>query len=46
VPIRVGDTGSRGFASNQAHLIWQDTTGAAPVEPFTLAGTVSPLGAD
>ena len=45
-PIRVGDTGSRGFASNQAHLIWQDTTGAAPVEPFTLAGTVSPLGSD
>ena len=45
-PIRVGETGSRGFASNQAHLIWQDTTGAAPVEPFTLGATVSPLGAD
>lgn len=45
-PIRVGDTGSRAFASNQAHLIWQDTTGVAPVEPFTAGGAVSPLGAD
>lgn len=45
-PISFGDTGGRGFASNQAHLIWQDTTGAAPVEPFTPGGTVSALGAE
>jgi prepilin-type N-terminal cleavage/methylation domain-containing protein len=42
-PLAVGTTGNRGFAANAANAIWQDTTGAAPVEPFTSAGTVSPL---
>lgn len=41
VPITVGATGARGFASSHASVIWQDTTGLAPVEPFAVAGTVS-----
>ena len=43
-PLAVGSTGSRGFASNIGSAIWQDTSGAAPAEPFTVGGTVSPLG--
>jgi type IV pilus assembly protein PilA len=38
------NTGRRGFATNHLGAIWQDTSGAAPPEPFVLAGTVSPLG--
>src|SRR5262245_10820305 len=44
IPLAIGMTGSRGFATNQNNAIWQDTSGAAPVEPFTLAGTVAPIG--
>jgi type IV pilus assembly protein PilA len=36
-------SGTRGFASNQNGTIWQDTTGGAPTEPFSRAGTVSPV---
>jgi hypothetical protein len=36
-------TGGRGFATNQGNTVWQDTTGAAPTEPFTPAGTVSTI---
>jgi type II secretory pathway pseudopilin PulG len=43
VPLDFGNTGSRAFASNEAHVIWQDTTGVAPTEPFTAAGTVTPI---
>jgi type IV pilus assembly protein PilA len=43
-PITVGGTGSRGFATNTAAALWQDSSGAVPAEPFTLAGTVAPLG--
>jgi hypothetical protein len=43
VPLDVGNTGNRGFASNEGHVIWQDTTGIAPAEPFMAAGTVSPI---
>jgi hypothetical protein len=43
VPLSYGNTGSRGFASSEQHVIWQDTTGAAPLEPFTTAGTVTPI---
>ncbi len=43
VPVTVGTTGNRGFATNAAGTIWQDTTGAAPAEPFATAGTVSPI---
>jgi type II secretory pathway pseudopilin PulG len=45
-PASIGGTGRRAFASNQAHMIWQDLTGVAPVEPFTAGGTTSALGAD
>jgi type IV pilus assembly protein PilA len=43
VPVDFGNTGSRAFASNEAHLIWQDTSGVAPTEPFTPGATVSPI---
>jgi prepilin-type N-terminal cleavage/methylation domain-containing protein len=45
-PLAIGGTGRRAFASNQAHVIWQDLMGVAPVEPFTAGGTVSPMEAD
>ena len=41
-----GNMGSRGFASSEDGTIWQDTSGAAPTEPFTQAGSVAPLGAE
>jgi type IV pilus assembly protein PilA len=43
-PLAPGSTGSRGFAANIAAAIWEDVSGAVPTEPFTLGGTVSPLG--
>jgi prepilin-type N-terminal cleavage/methylation domain-containing protein len=43
-PLAVGATGNRGFATNIGSAIWQDESGAVPTEPFTMAGTVSPLG--
>ena len=43
VPQTVGSTGTRGFATSNVDTIFQDTTGAAPAEPFTVAGTVSAL---
>jgi prepilin-type N-terminal cleavage/methylation domain-containing protein len=43
VPIGLSTTGSRGFATNNGYAIFQDTTGAAPPEPFTVAGTVSAI---
>ena len=44
VPVVAGFTGSRGFAGNSSATIWQDTTGAAPTEPFTIGPTVTPIG--
>ena len=43
-PLTVGSTGSRGFATNIAAALWQDTSGAVPTEPFVMGGTVAPLG--
>jgi len=43
VPQTIGTTGTRGFAVNASNTIWQDTTGAAPAEPFTASATVSPV---
>jgi prepilin-type N-terminal cleavage/methylation domain-containing protein len=43
-PADVGTSGNRAFASNPASAIWQDTSGAAPLEPFTEGGTISMLG--
>jgi type IV pilus assembly protein PilA len=41
VPQSVGTTGTRGFAVNASNTIWQDTSGAAPPEPFVAGGTIS-----
>jgi prepilin-type N-terminal cleavage/methylation domain-containing protein len=43
-PLAVNQ-GRRGFATNHAGAIWQDTTGVAPPEPFTGGGTISVLEA-
>jgi type IV pilus assembly protein PilA len=43
IPVNLGISGNRGFASNTSGAIWQDATGAAPTEPFTIAGTVNPI---
>ncbi len=43
IPLTVGSTGTRGFASDEQGTIWQNSTGAAPTQPFTKAGTVSPI---
>jgi prepilin-type N-terminal cleavage/methylation domain-containing protein len=44
IPVSLGYTGARGFATNASASIWQDSDGSAPPEPFNAAGTVSPLG--
>ena len=31
------------FAVNAGNTIWQNTTGAAPTEPFTASATVTPI---
>jgi prepilin-type N-terminal cleavage/methylation domain-containing protein len=42
VAVTPGSTGSRGFATNAAGTIWQDTAGGAPAEAaFAVAGTIS-----
>ena len=35
------DRAARGFATNQNGAIWQDVSGAVPVEPFLAGGDVS-----
>ena len=40
VPLSPGSTGIRGFATDEPGTIWQDTSGAAPAQPFVPAGTV------
>src|SRR5262245_7636713 len=42
-PIDFGNTGSRSFASNEGHVIWQDSTNTPPPEPFTASGTIKPI---
>ena len=44
MPVTLGSTGNRSFASNPNSAIWQDATGALLVEPFAVAGAVSMLG--
>jgi hypothetical protein len=41
VPWSVASTGKRAFATDEGGVIWQDTTGAPPTQPFTVSGTVS-----
>ena len=43
VPALLGGSGYRGFATNHTATIWQDTSGVAPAEPFSIAGTASPI---
>ena len=43
VPALLGVSGHRGFATNQTGSVWQDSSGAAPAEPFAIAGTASPI---
>lgn len=43
VPQNLGTTGTRGFAVDTNMTIFQDSTGAAPGEPLTAGGTVSPI---
>jgi prepilin-type N-terminal cleavage/methylation domain-containing protein len=43
VPALPGVSGHRGFATNQSATVWQDTAGVAPIEPFAIAGTASPI---
>ena len=41
VPMSLGTSGARGFATDQGGAIWQDVTGAPPSQPFTTGGNVS-----
>jgi len=41
VPLTIGVTGNRGFAVDASNTVWQDTTGAAPTQPFAASATVS-----
>ena len=41
IPMSIGTSGSRGFATDEGGAIWQDVTGAAPAQPFTPGGNVS-----
>jgi type IV pilus assembly protein PilA len=43
VPITIGSTGNRAFATSAAATIYQDGTGAAPTSVATLAGTATPI---
>jgi prepilin-type N-terminal cleavage/methylation domain-containing protein len=37
------EAGRRGFATNQAGIVWEDRTGVAPAEPFVVSPTVGPI---
>ena len=39
IPTTFGTTGNRSFATNTAGTIWQNTTNAAPAEPFAAPAT-------
>jgi prepilin-type N-terminal cleavage/methylation domain-containing protein len=41
IAVTAGTTGSRGFATDQAGTIWQDTAGGAPGLPFAVGGTIT-----
>jgi prepilin-type N-terminal cleavage/methylation domain-containing protein len=44
IPGAFGSSGNRAFAVNQRSAIWQDISGAAPIEPLAVTATASPLG--
>ena len=35
--------GRRGFGTNQGGVVWEDRTGAVPVEPFVITPVISPI---
>ena len=41
VPLTKGSTGTRAFGTDEQGTIWQDSSGTAPPQPFTAAGTIS-----
>jgi len=44
VPLTVGSSGTRQFATNQVGTVWQDLDGSGlPAEPFAIAGDVTPI---
>lgn len=43
IPLTPETTGVRAFAINQDGVIWQDMSGVAPVEPFTIGPGVAPV---
>jgi type IV pilus assembly protein PilA len=43
VPLSLGSSGSRSFATNASATIWQNNTITPPAEPFTI-GTDTPIG--
>ena len=43
IPQDLGSTGQRSFGTDQRGTVFQDSTGAAPVEPLATAGTVTPV---
>jgi hypothetical protein len=43
VPQGVGSTGTRAFAADIGLVIWQNSAGTAPPQPFTAGGTISTL---
>ena len=43
VPVTVGGTGNRAFATDTRGSIFQNTAGTAPPEPITAAGTIAPV---
>jgi type IV pilus assembly protein PilA len=44
VPESPGTSGNRAFAADIGNTIWQDVSGVAPSQPFTMSATVTPLG--
>ena len=43
VPVTVGGTGNRAFATDTRGTIFQNTAGTAPPEPITAGGTIAPV---
>jgi len=43
VPVGLNTTGSRAFATDGGYAVFQDTSGVAPTQPFTVAGTVTAI---
>ena len=43
VPNAPGSTGVRAFATDEPGTIWQDTSGAAPTQPFVSGGTIGTI---